>query len=145
MSGYGLAAMDDPLCSMQNFRNLRVWHVAHRLALDVEHCFRPGPCRRIPGLRKQAVEAATSISWNISEGCGKDPPLEFIRFLDTALGSTSELDSQLQYARDAGVLTRQDHGRLKQQLLAVQRMLPSLIACIRRSMDPDSESGHPTN
>ena len=44
------------------------------------------------GLAAQLKRAAYSIPLNIVEGCGRNTDKDFIHFLDTALGSTQEVE-----------------------------------------------------
>jgi four helix bundle protein len=112
---------------MQDFKKLVVWHLAHRLALDV---FRAFDGRRLPypGLRAQTLRAAQSISSNIAEGSGGEGP-EFSRFLRVSLKSTKELENDLILARDLGILDSADFQALDDQTDHVRR---KLIALIRR-------------
>ncbi len=50
------------------------------------------------GLKEQIRRALVSIMSNIAEGFAKKTDKEFIRFLHIALGSTSEVQSQLYVA-----------------------------------------------
>ena len=44
----------------------RVWHLAHELSLEVIEALSVPVVRRIPGLRTQAVSAATSVAANLA-------------------------------------------------------------------------------
>jgi four helix bundle protein len=112
---------------MQDFRKLRVWQLAHELALEVATALSPGACRRPPGLRTQAVRAAMSVGSNIAEGCGKRTPEEFHRFLEMALASLLELESHLLLARDANVISVGTFLRLEQRSTLLRRMLISFM------------------
>lgn len=116
---------------MQDFKKLVVWQLAHRLALDVYRlCDRR--FSRFPGLRSQTLRAAQSISSNISEGSGAEG-LEFARYLAVSLKSAKELENDLIFARDLGVLATQEFEELDKQLEAVRRRLIALIRRIRGS------------
>ena len=52
----------------------------------------------------QLQRAAVSISSNIAEGAAKPSDIEFAHFLDTALGSAFEVETQLLIARNVGYL-----------------------------------------
>jgi four helix bundle protein len=121
---------------MQDFRKLRVWQLAHELALDVAGALSARACREFPGLRGQIVRAAGSVGSNIAEGCGKRSPQEFHRFLETALSSLLEMESQLLFARDASLLSAHEHHYLDQRAATLRRMLISLM---QRVLDPASE------
>ena len=77
---------------MKDFRELKVWDKAHRVALSVYRATKDFPAQEQYGLTSQIRRAAVSIPTNIAEGCGRNGDAEFARFLDIALGSASELE-----------------------------------------------------
>jgi four helix bundle protein len=56
---------------MKDFRELQVWHKAHKLALEVYKVSAAFPKEEIYGLTSQVRRAAVSIATNIAEGCGR--------------------------------------------------------------------------
>ena len=56
------------------------------------------------GLRSQIRRAASSISSNIAEGYGRGGRVEFLRFIDIAMGSLRELQSQIELSKRLGFL-----------------------------------------
>ena len=127
MERCGTVRPAEPSWAMQDFRRLHVWQLAHQVALEVAEELSVRRCRALPGLRSQAIRSATSIAWNIAEGCGKNTPEEFHRFLQMSLASLMELESQLMFARDASVLSERAYARLDQRCAALRRMLISLM------------------
>jgi four helix bundle protein len=78
-------------------------------------------------LRRRAVNrAAESIVSNIVEGCAASSRKEFVRFLDISIKSTSEVDYQLQLARDLGVLRHAQWKPLAQEVVELRKMLSAL-------------------
>jgi four helix bundle protein len=78
-------------------------------------------------LRRRAVNrAAESIVSNIVEGCAASSRKEFARFLDISIKSTSEVDYQLQLARDLGVLRHAQWKPLAQEVVELRKMLSAL-------------------
>ena len=114
---------------MQDFKKLRVWQLAHRLALDV---FRVCDKRfaRFPGLRAQTLRAAQSIASNIAEGCGSEGA-EFARFLVMATKSARELENDLLLARDLAVIRLDEFDSLNEGTDHVRRKLIALIRRVR--------------
>ncbi len=55
-------------------------------------------------LTSQLRRAATSVSANVAEGCGRFGAAEFARGLSIAMGSLAEVDALLALARDVGYL-----------------------------------------
>jgi four helix bundle protein len=69
--------------------------------------------------------AALSISSNIAEGSGRDGPKDMARFLQMAIGSTSELESQLLVANRLGLVGAtgellDDVDKLRRQLIRLR-------------------------
>ena len=115
---------------MQDYRNLRVWQKAHRLALAT---YAVSPFLKAPEawpLRDQLLRAAISIPSNIAEGAGRGSDPDFRRFLWHSLGSTNELEYDLLLARDLGFLLPTVHGPLTKQVEDVRRMLSGLVQSI---------------
>src|SRR4051812_13816622 len=91
---------------MQSASRLRVLGEAEELALQVYHLTSTFPAEERYGFSQQMRRAAISIGSNIAEGCGRDGPREFARFLGIALGSATELAFQLRIATASASLTR---------------------------------------
>src|SRR5205814_7228261 len=78
-------------------------------------------------LKNQIFTAALSIPANIAEGRRKTSEREFARFLGIAIGSASELESHLIFARDAHLISENDFVSLVSQTIVVRKMLYALI------------------
>jgi four helix bundle protein len=115
---------------MQDFKNLRVWHAAHRLSLAVFVSCEPKVYARSPGLRSQTARTAKSIAATIAEGAPKSDP-EFARYLDIALGATTELENHLLFARDADIMPPAIFEGLNERVDHVRRMIIALLRAIR--------------
>ena len=124
---------------MQDQRRLRVWKKAHALAIEVRRATRVFPRTGYGSLQSQMIRAAESIVFNIVEGCGGRSPKEFVRFLDISIKSTSELECQLELAKDYGVLNEHHWQTLTKKTIDVRRMLCGLRAKVlaaNRILDP---------
>jgi four helix bundle protein len=108
---------------MRNFRELKVWHKAHQLTLDVYAATKTFPRDELYGLTSQIRRAAVSIGANIAEGAGKNSSAEFGRFLQIALGSASELEYHLLLSGDLGYLIPEICERLSQEVIEAKKML----------------------
>lgn len=121
---------------MRDFRNLLVWQKAHRLALDLHLTLEATPAKRYIGLRAQLLRAAASIPANIAEGCGKPSKAELARFAEIALGSVTELDNHLLFARDVKVLSSQAYADFEPRVAELRRMLFAFVRAIRSRTTP---------
>ena len=119
---------------MKDFKELKVWHKAYALSLAVYEQSRKFPKEELYGLTSQLRRAAVSVGANIAEGCGRRSDGEFIRFLQIARGSASEMEHHLLLARDLKFLANETHRDLEKKLLEVQRMLTSLVISIEQGV-----------
>lgn len=108
---------------VQNYRRLRVWGNAHALALNVRAVTTGFPRTGFTSLKTQITTAAESVAFNIVEGCGANSAKEFARFLDISIRSTTEVESQLELARDYGILSRPAWDSLSADTADVRKML----------------------
>ncbi len=84
------------------------------------------------GLCDQLQRAAVSISSNIAEGAAKPSDAEFAKFLDTSLGSTFEVETQLLIAKNVGYIAEDIYATLRQKDVEIQRQLSALLSTIRK-------------
>jgi four helix bundle protein len=113
---------------MKNFRDLQVWHKAHSLTLACYGITSTFPRQEVYGLTSQIRRCAASVAANIAEGCGKRGNGEFYRFLNIALGSTSELEYHFLLAHDLQFLGEENYKDLNHRVIEIKRMVASL-AC----------------
>lgn len=78
-----------------NFKNLEIWKKSRALAKDIYILTSELPESEKYGLINQMRWAAVSVPSNIAEGCGRSTDKYFARFLGIAIGSISELETQL--------------------------------------------------
>jgi four helix bundle protein len=111
---------------MQDFRQLLVWKRAHAFALNVRRAVEEMPRVGYADLKSQMTRASQSIVDNIVEGCGAATRLEFARYVDISIKSTSEVDYQLELARDLGVMTHDVWKPLAKEVIEIRKMLSAL-------------------
>ncbi len=116
---------------MGDYRNLKVWERAHRLALEVYGATRTFPKHEMFGLTSQMRRAAASVPANIAEGCGRNGDAELARFLTIARGSASELDYLLLLAQDLGYLKPPHYEYLAAEVHGISRMLTNFVDRLR--------------
>ena len=119
---------------MRNPSSLAVADQAMALAVAVYHLTNAFPADERFGLVAQMRRAAVSIGSNIGEGCGRSGNREFLRFLQIARGSSTELAFQLALAAELGFGEPNGYSAVAEQLDHVQRMLNRLAASVRRQI-----------
>ena len=122
-------------------RKLLVLDKAHDLLTDLNKAL-PGIRRtEHQSLKRQLFKSALSTDSNIAEGRTKHSQLEFLRFLEIALGSAGELQQQLKTAVDCSALPSDEGTSLNKRAEEVAKMIQGLIRKIKR--DLSDENGTP--
>ena len=80
---------------MRDFRKYDIWIDSMGLVDDVYVFVEAFPNTEKYGLSSQITRSAVSIPSNIAEGASRNSEKDFARFLEIALGSTFELETQL--------------------------------------------------
>ncbi|WPU94987.1 four helix bundle protein [Mucilaginibacter sabulilitoris] len=116
---------------MQKFKELILWQEAHQLTLKIYEASKKFPKEEIFGVTSQPRRAATSISCNIAEGCGRHTAKDFANFLQISLGSTNETDYLTILAKDLNYLSENDFNILQEKINKVRAMNINLIEKVR--------------
>ena len=118
----------------RNFRNYKVWQDAVAYASKVYQVTSDMPWFEKKGLCDQLQRAVVSISSNIAEGSARPSDADFAHFLDTALGSAYEVETQLLIANNVGYLTNENYRSLLDNVMEIERQISGLIATIRKDL-----------
>ena len=68
---------------------------------------------------------------NIAEGSAKPSNIEFARYLDTALGSAYEVETQLLIANKIGYIDNEKYNELNNGIIEIEKQIAGLIRSIR--------------
>ena len=112
---------------MGNFKELRVWQDAVKLAKDIYQATRLEPFVKDFGLCNQIQRAAVSISSNIAEGDERGTNKEAIRFFHIAKGSAAEVITQLYIAQQIDYIDPVSFEKLENQCEKIRASLKNLI------------------
>jgi four helix bundle protein len=115
---------------MKDFRELQVWHKAHRLALEVYKASAAFPKEETYALSSQISRAAASIATNIAEGCGRGSKKELKQFLQIPMGSASEVEYQILLSHELGYIDSEAYANLDSGIQEVKKLLSSYIVKI---------------
>ena len=136
----------------RNFRDYSVWNEAVDYATYVYEVTSQMPWFEKKGLCDQLQRAVVSISSNIAEGAARFSDADFAHFLDFALGSAFEVETQLTIAKNVGYFKDLDvnndldvdddldvNGKgvvtyevLMEKIHRIERQLNALIISIRK-------------
>jgi four helix bundle protein len=108
---------------MHNYHELKIWQEGRKLVKSVYSQTANFPKEEMYGLTSQIRRAAISIPSNIAEGTGRTSDKEFQRFLDFAISSLFEVETQIILANDLNFITTEDFERIHQDIKSLIRMI----------------------
>jgi len=116
---------------MRNFRELDIWNRAIRISKRVYELTDSFPDREKYGLSSQIQRAAVSIASNIAEGASRKSEIDFARYLEIAIGSSFEVETQITIAKEINYINDNQYNELLNELVVIQKQLNILISKIR--------------
>lgn len=115
----------------RGFKKLRVWQDAVSLYILSCEIFVKFPTI-LKRVAANSIDAAHSISRNISEGYCRRSVREYLNYLNIALGSCGEFHSCYESFRQAGQITDKQYEELDQIHYKVENGLISLIKSLQK-------------
>lgn len=117
----------------RDFHNYKVWQDAVAYATYIYEVTSKMPYFEKKGLCDQLQRAVVSISSNIAEGSGHPSDGDFAHYLDIALGSAYEVETQLIIAHNVGYINEERSHELISKNKSIQSQLVALIRSIRKT------------
>ena len=117
----------------RNFREYKVWQEAVDYVTLVYQATSQLPSFEKKGLCDQLQRAAVSIPSNIAEGAGRPTDADFAHYLDIALGSCYEVETQLLIAKNVGYIDDTIYKSLHDGIIKIERQLIALNRSIRNN------------
>ena len=97
---------------IERFEDIEAWQIARQLTLRVYDVTNKGASARDFGLRDQIRDASGSAMHNIAEGFDAGSNPEFVRFLQSAKRSCTEVQSELYVAIDQRYISQTEFTEL---------------------------------
>jgi len=135
---------------MVNFKKLIIWKESLMLTKEIYVLSADFPSDEKYGLTSQIRRAAVSIPSNISEGSSRMSRKEFSHFLDIALGSSYELETQLNIAQELGLFKSNDIIKIINKLNKIQASINSynkkmLLDSLKKNLKLNHKAPIPIN
>lgn len=115
------------MTEIKTYRDLIVWQKAMSFVTNIYKLTNEFPKEEIYALTSQIRRSAVSIPSNIAEGFGRNSKKEYVRFLQIAMASLFELQTQLQIAANLEYFTKELFEEFFELSREIERMLSSLI------------------
>ena len=93
---------------IKNYKDLNIWKRSIKVVEDIYKITKNFPKEEIYGLSSQLRRSAVSIPSNIAEGAGRNSKKQYIQFLNIALGSIAEIETQLIIAKRLNFYTNDE-------------------------------------
>jgi four helix bundle protein len=120
------------MAAIKSYRDLEVWQKAMRLAEICYEATEEFPKREIYGLASQLRRPVVSIPSNIAEGNSRSSRPAYLNHLSIALGSQSEVETQVELASRLKMIPIVDAQEILELAGQRGRMLHALIAALER-------------
>ena len=116
----------------RNFREYPVWQQAVDYATKIYQITAEMPYFEKKGLCDQLQRAVVSISSNIAEGSARPSDSDFTHFLDMALGSSYEVETQLLISKNIGYINLNIYEQLHDEIISIEKQLAGFISAVRK-------------
>jgi four helix bundle protein len=116
---------------MRNFRKFDIWKDSIQLVTDVYQYLSDFPEMETYGLVSQMSRSAISIPSNIAEGSARNTEKDFKRFLEIAIGSSFELETQIIISIELGLGNQSKADKILIKLEVIQKRINSLITKLK--------------
>ncbi|MCF8368372.1 MAG: four helix bundle protein [Bacteroidales bacterium] len=116
---------------MRNFRNLNIWKNGINLVKVIYEISADLPANEKYGLASQICRAAVSVPSNIAEGSSRTSDIEYKRFLEIAMGSLFELETQLMILQGLKFISEEVLHSTIERIHVEQKMINTLIHKIK--------------
>lgn len=115
---------------MHRFKELEIWKKSRKFCSEIYNATANFPSDEKFGLINQLRRASVSIPSNIAEGSSRNSQKDFARFLEIAIGSAYEIETQLLIASDLGFLKYDDLNRLANKIEEIIKMTSKFRATL---------------
>lgn len=122
---------------IQSFRDLKIWRQGIAIVKNTYFLTARFPKKELFGLSNQMQRAAVSIPSNIAEGHNRAYSSEYGRFLNIALGSCAELETQAVIAKELGYITDNLYNQFVEKLRKEEKQVYTVLRKLRQSPTPD--------
>lgn len=115
-----------PKDPQSSYKRLIAWQQAVDFCAKVYVTTNDFPADEKFGLTSQIRRAAVSIPSNIAEGSSRGSKKEFTQFLNVALGSLAEVETQIEIAVRVAYLSSEHAELLRKDLTSIKRLALAL-------------------
>lgn len=116
---------------MKTHKDLEVWKNSISMVTEIYTITKDYPNSELYGLVSQIRRSAVSVPSNIAEGAGRNHDKENVQFLYIALGSLSELETQLIISRNLEYINQKILDEISKKIIIITSQLSGLIRYLK--------------
>lgn len=116
---------------MHQFRELVIWKRSRLLCSKIYEVTSKFPADEKFGLTNQLRRASVSIPSNIAEGSSRNSNKDFSRFLEIAIGSAYEMETQLLIASDLNFISENELSTLITEMEEIIKMISKFRSSLK--------------
>ncbi len=116
---------------MKNFKQLKIWQTGKEIALATYRLSQTLDRSESFTFSSQITRAALSIPSNIAEGSSRKSKKDYARFIEIALGSSFELETQLEIISELEIVSKSEVDQLIELINEEQRMLYGFLKVLK--------------
>jgi four helix bundle protein len=120
---------------IKSYQDLEVWQLGMQVAENVYRLCDKLPTEARFSLADQMRRSSLSVPSNIAEGHARGSQPEFARFIDIALGSLAELESQIELAKRLNWLETTSTEKISSDVEQLGKMTRRLQQSVRRTLN----------
>ena len=118
---------------MHKFKDLQIWKRSRTYCSKIYTATSSFPESKKFGLTNQLRRASVSIPSNIAEGSSRKSNKDFSRFLEIAIGSCYEIETQLLIASDLKFISENESHELSTELNEIIKMISRFRSTLKIS------------
>ncbi len=116
---------------ISDFHKLEIWKRSRELVVGRYKITNSFPSDEKFGLISQMRRAAVCVPSNIAEGAGRRYVKEYQQFLQIAIGSLCELETQIYLAQDLGFIAIINSRDALNECIAIRKMIRSFSNSVK--------------
>lgn len=120
------------MAAKHNFRKLTIWKEGIELVRDTYETTKVFPKSQTYALTNQLQRCSISIPSNIAEGTSKGSDKHFLQYLQTALGSAFEWETQLIIAYEVEYISKETFNHLESKIQSIQGMITRFMESLEK-------------
>ncbi|MDG2433308.1 four helix bundle protein [Flavobacterium sp.] len=119
---------------MGTFRDLLIWQKAMLVVTDIYAITNNFPKSEIYSLTSQLRRSAISIPSNIAEGYGRHGSKDYLKFLNIAIASLFEMQTQIEIAYNLKYIDQTQFNKLYEDSREIERMISAFSRKIKTTL-----------